>query len=165
MKTKNIEHGFTFVEILVGLVIALLVAGALISFTRLSFDSHLTISNTMEEIWDSRQTMNLISEELRYAVQADLTADKKSIVFSTLDPSNYENVIQYRLFLNADNYLCIDNGLDVKVITKYPVKALNCEYNKKDPLNKTIDITIEFSDQTTLTTSVIALNDPKLTKN
>ncbi len=159
MRIRNKEDGFTFIEVLMGLVIALFVAGALVSFTRLSFDSHLTVTNSIEEIWDSRQAMNQINEELKFAVQVVPAPDQKSLTFSSLDPSNYENIINNRLYLNGDNLLCIDSNALTRLITKYPVEELICTHNINDPKKMTIDITVVFSDQTTLSTSVLYLND------
>lgn len=164
MMNLKSNNGFTFIELLVGLFIAVLVAGFLVSFTRLSFDSHLTVSNSMEEIWDSRQTINQIYDELKYAINATPAVDNHSINFTSLNPSDLESIINNRIFLNEDNLLCIQNVYGTRVISKSPVDDFICRYNTNDKFQMTIDITVVFSDQTTLSTSVIALNDPALSE-
>ena len=160
---KNI-NGFTFIELLIGLFIVLLVAGFIVSFTRLSFDSHLTVSSSMDEIWDSRQTINVVYDELKYAINATPAVDNHSINYTTLNPADFESIINNRIFLNDDRLICIQNISGTRIISKSPVDVFICRYNNKDEFNMTIDITIVFSDQTTLSTSVIALNDPALSE-
>lgn len=160
MEKRNLEHGFTFVEVLIGLFIAVLVATALVSFTRLSFDSHLTVTNTMEEIWESRQTMNLISEEVKYAIDATPAPDNSSLTYLYPDPTDPQATISNRLFIGADRLLYVGNNLFPRPITKKSVNGLICKYNTDDPQNHTIDITVTFCDMSTLSTTVITLNTP-----
>jgi hypothetical protein len=158
-RLKNVD-GFTFIELLIGLFITLLVAGFLVFFTRLSFDSHLSVSNSIDEIWDSRQTMNLICDELKYAIEATPAADKHSVNYTSLDPPDYQTIKNNRIYLNNDNFICIQNSSGNRIVSKFPVDNFICDYNTNDELETTIDITINFSDQTTLSTSIITLNNP-----
>lgn len=156
-KYFNNEKGFTFIEILLGLVIAILVGLALTSFTKVSFDSHFAAKESLEEIWESRYTMDQISDEIKYAISATPSADQKSLTYQYPNPSNPAATIEYRLYKGNDNLLYISSGSTIRPITKKPVTDLICEYNKDDTSNQTIDIKVTF-DRTTLSTTVIPLN-------
>ncbi len=158
MNNRYYEGGFTFIEILIGLFIALLVAGALVTFTLLSFNSQRTVTNSMEEIWESRQAMNQISDEIKYAVAAVPAADNKSLTYLYPDPSDPQATINYRLFIGADNKLYAGNTSFPRAITKNTVKNLVCKYNTSDPQNNTINIVVTFADSSTLSTTVTTLN-------
>ncbi len=158
MKKLGFESGFTLIEIMLGLVITVLIGTAIAIFTKVSFESHITAKDSMEEIWESRHAMNQISEDVKYAITATPADDKKSLTYQYLDPNDSSTIIEHQLFIGEDNLLYINDGTITKPITKKTVTNLICQFNVADPDKKTIDITVTFSDKTILSTTVKALN-------
>lgn len=152
MKKDN-QLGFTMVELLIGIaIIAFLILGVT-NFAKVSFSSFKSTSNALEANRQVRLALDRVFEDLRVAKSATPSADNHSLTYQCWDDTSDRT-----LYKGADNRIYIQQGSNIKPITRSAVNSLTCTRNATDTTGKSIDITIQFSDSTALTTTVRIFN-------
>jgi Tfp pilus assembly protein PilV len=143
------EDGLTLVEMLVSITLMGIICTAIIGVTFTAFRSYNESKNSTQEIQQVRLAMEYIVRELRVAQSATPAG-------STLTYRSWVNTTDRSIYLDADNYLHLNNeGTDRRLI-RSKIQAFTCSFNPSD--NRIMDITIAVSRSTSLTSSVQMLN-------
>ncbi len=160
MKRHNSQAGFSIPEVLVAVAIVSGLLLAISATSKVLFDSHRISSNSIEETRQSRLAMDKIYQSVKMAVTLAPSVDNKSLTYSWVDV-NMTPATSYstKIYMGIDNILYSQDGISTpQKLIRRPIQSFSCKYNSSDYTNQTVDITIKFSDSTSLTTTVKQLN-------
>jgi prepilin-type N-terminal cleavage/methylation domain-containing protein len=150
----NHEKGFTLVEVLVTVTLLGMIGAAVIGAAYVSLRSYNTSYNSTDEGRQARLAMERIVRDLRIAKSVTISSDPNAL----LTYRCYNDTADRQIYVGEDNRLYLDDGAEIRALTRLAVNGFNCGYNPDDTGNATIDITITVSDATVITSSVRMLN-------
>lgn len=149
------ESGFTLLELLIYVSLSsIILTAGLVGLTEANRSYHATDA-LAKEVRDSRDCLEVISEELKYASSIKIAASKDRIAsyFYTTES------VSRSIYVGSDKLLYRKIGTNPAVaLTGTPLQSFSCSFNESDTDKETIDLKVVFPNRTEVVTSVHALN-------